>query len=152
MLAVNEETGDVAPKPVTDLIRPGPKPLYALTALDIDGETETFHATNDHPWKVKGKGWVETTDLKTDDRIDTGTGADLILTSLTLTARIEPSYNLTVADWHTFMVGEDGAVVHNACPDPFIAAIPPGYKLDRSKTLSWTECVSKGFEADLPRH
>jgi hypothetical protein len=61
---------------------------------------------------------VETLNLKEGDRIDTGSGADMVVTSLTLTSRIEPTYNLTVADWHTFMVGEDQAVVHNAC-NPF---------------------------------
>ncbi len=59
---------------------------------------------------------METIDLKEGDRIDTGSGADLVVTSLTLTERVEHTYNLTVADWHTFMVGEDKAVVHNACP------------------------------------
>jgi len=58
---------------------------------------------------------VETLDLTPGDRIDTGSGADMIVTSLTLTDRIEPTYNLTVAEFHTFMVGEDRAVVHNAC-------------------------------------
>ncbi len=55
---------EIAPKPVTDLIRPEPKPLYALQALDEGGEAGTFHATDDHPWKVEGKGWVETADLR----------------------------------------------------------------------------------------
>jgi RHS repeat-associated protein len=115
VLAVNEQTGEIAPKPVTDLIRPEPKPLYALHLLDAGGEAETFHATDDHPWKVEGKGWVETVNLKPQDRIDTGSGADMVVTSLEQTGRIEHTYNLTVADWHTFMVGEDQAVVHNAC-------------------------------------
>ena len=114
VLAVNEATGEIAPKPVTDLIRPEPKPLYKLNTLDVGGEAETFHATNDHPWKVEGKGWVETVDLKPGDRIDTGSGQDLVITSLALTDRVERTYNVTVADWHTFMVGEDQAVVHNA--------------------------------------
>jgi hypothetical protein len=114
VLAKNEETGEIAPKAVTALIRPGPKPLYKLETRDAGGETETFHATDDHPWKVEGKGWVETLGLKPGDRIDTGTGDDLVVLSLTATGRIARTYNLSVADWHTFMVGEDQAVVHNA--------------------------------------
>lgn len=47
---------------------------------------------------------------------DTGSGDNLVVLSLTATGRIAPIYNLSVADWHTFMVGEDRAVVHNACP------------------------------------
>jgi hypothetical protein len=129
VLAVNEVTGDVAPKRVTDLIRPDPKPLYALHVLDSGGEAERFHATDDHPWKVEGKGWTQTIDLKPGDRVDTSSGADLVVTSLELTKRTEKTYNLTVADWHTFMIGEDMAVVHNACPPSGVPSswlsIPP---------------------------
>ena len=113
VLAQNPETGEVAAKPVTDLIRPEPKPLYALALTDAGGEAETFHATDDHPWRVEGKGWVETLALQPGDRIDTGSGADMTVASLARTDRIERTYNLTVADWHTFLIGEDGAVVHN---------------------------------------
>ena len=115
VLSVDEVTGEIAPHRVTDLIRPEPKPLYALRLLDASGEAETFHATDDHPWRVYGKGWVETADLEPGNRIITGSGTDMVVTSLTLTGRIEKTYNLTVANWHTFMVGEDQAVVHNAC-------------------------------------
>lgn len=117
VLAVNQTTRAIASKPVTAIIRPNPKPLYRLVALDAEGETETFHATDDHPWKVANQGWVKTGDLKAGDRLETGTGASLTVMSLTFTKRVEPTYNLTVAGWHTFMVGDDGAVVHNACSD-----------------------------------
>jgi RHS repeat-associated protein len=118
VLAKNEETGEIAPKPVTELIQPSPKALYAVKVLDAGGKTRTFHATDDQPWKVHSRGWVETPSLMAGDRIVTGSGADLIVTSLILTDRIEPTYSLTVADWHTFMIGEGAAVVHNAC-NPF---------------------------------
>jgi hypothetical protein len=118
VMAFNEETGEIAPHRVTDLIRPDPKPLFALQARDAGGDIETFHATDDHPWRVHGRGWVETENLRVGDRIDTATEDDLVVTSLTLTQRIEPTYNLTVDDWHTFLVGEDQAVVHNANCSP----------------------------------
>lgn len=116
VMSLNEASGEIQAKTVTDLIRPASKPLYALSVADAGGETEKFHATDDHPWKVDGRGWVETVNLKAGDRIVTGSGAQLTVFSLSLTERVEPTYNLTVADWHTFMVGEAGAVVHNACP------------------------------------
>ena len=118
VLSKNEVTGEVAAKPVGVLIRSDPKPLYALSLLDAGGEAELFHATDDHPWKVEGKGWVETVDLRQGDLIDTGSGADMRMTALMLTDRVEHTYNLEVADRHTFLVGEAGAVVHNStrCP------------------------------------
>jgi hypothetical protein len=116
VLAQNETTGEIAAKPITDLIRPEPKPLYLLALRDASGETETFLATDDHPWRVEGNGWVETADLNKGDRIDTASGEDMVVLSVSLTQRVEQTFNLTVADWHTFLVGEDRAVVHNvAC-------------------------------------
>lgn len=61
------------------------------------------------------KGWIETINLTAGDRIDTASGADMVVTALELTKRVEQTLNLTVADWHTFQVGEDRVVVHNAC-------------------------------------
>ncbi|HVQ09342.1 MAG TPA: RHS repeat-associated core domain-containing protein [Allosphingosinicella sp.] len=118
VLAMNAETGEIAPRPVTALIRPEAKPLYALSVRDIGAETEIFHATDDHPWRVQDRGWVETADLRPGDRIDTAGADDLVVTSLHRSTRVERTYNLTVADWHTFLIGEDRAVVHNACPSP----------------------------------
>jgi RHS repeat-associated protein len=115
VLAQNEQSGEIAPKRVTQLIRPQPKPLYKVQLRDASGEIETFHATDDHPWMVEGKGWVETINLKHEDRIDTASGEDMVLLSMEQTQRVEQTYNITVADWHTFLVGEDQAVVHNAC-------------------------------------
>jgi hypothetical protein len=116
VLSKNEVTGEIAPKPVRDLIRPAPKPLYQLKLRDASGEVETFHATDDHPWKVEGKGWVETVNLRSEDRIDTASGADMVLLSVKLTKRVEHTYNLTIADWQTFLVGDDQVVVHNCKP------------------------------------
>lgn len=113
VIAIDDATGRVAPKKVTELIRPAPKPLYELRALDGGGETELFRATDDHPWKVEGRGWVETKNLHAGDRIATASGKPLAVTSLALTQTVAHTYNLTVEDWHTFLVGNDQALVHN---------------------------------------
>lgn len=118
VLAMNEETGEVAPKRVTDLIRPEPKPLYALVLRNAAGRTQVLHATDDHPWRVHGRGWVETVALLTGDRVDTASADDLMVVSVQLTPRVERTYNLTVDGWHTFLVGDDMVVVHNVnCRD-----------------------------------
>jgi RHS repeat-associated protein len=119
VLSEDERNGTVAVKRVTDLIRPAPKPVYELTVSDAAGNAETFHATADHRWRVDPQGWTETIDLRVNDRIETDTGADVTVTSMFRTSRIERTYNLVVADWHTFMVGNDHIVVHNGGPcDP----------------------------------
>lgn len=67
---------------------------------------------------MHGRGWVDTIRLWAGDRIDTAGEDDLAVASLIRTDRVEPAYNLTVEGWHTFLVGEAGAVVHNVnCRD-----------------------------------
>src|SRR5204863_2767754 len=90
---------------------------YELVLRDAVGQVEAFRATGDHRWKVDGTGWVETAELKIGDRIETDSKADVTVTSLSLTNRVERTYNLEVAEWHTFIVGHDRVIVHNDC-DP----------------------------------
>jgi RHS repeat-associated protein len=142
VMSQDERTGTVAAKKVTRLIRPNPKPVYELALRDAGGELETFRVTADHRWKVDGEGWIATDELEIGDHIDTESKVDVTVTSVSLTDRIEATYNLEVADWHTFMVGKGHAVVHNGCPKPPKnwrpptnpprlppAAIPEGWKL-----------------------
>lgn len=111
VLAWDPETGETTTQTVTALIRPEPKLIWRLEARDADGEAETFEVTDDHPWYVEGGGWVETQNLLVGHRIETAD--DRGLTILATTDRLEHAYNLEVASPHTFLVGDDGAVVHN---------------------------------------
>jgi RHS repeat-associated protein len=115
VLSKDPKTGRVASKKVTALIRPDPKSVYQLSVRDASGKVELFDATEDHPWSVDKRGWIETAALRIGDRIDTDSNSDVTVTAISPTSRIEPTYNLEVADWHTFMVGKNHVVVHNAC-------------------------------------
>jgi hypothetical protein len=121
LLAYDEATSLTEPKPVTDLIRPAPKPTFLLTLTDGQGETETFEATGDHPWLIAvagaGKRWAETRELAAGALLLAADGETLLLVSVAATGCTGRTYNLTVDDHHTFLVGEDGVIVHNAvCP------------------------------------
>jgi hypothetical protein len=72
-----------------------------------------FEVTNDHPWYVEGEGWVETQALRPGQRIETADDRGLLILDIARTDRVERTYNLEVSGPHTFLVGEDGAVVHN---------------------------------------
>jgi RHS repeat-associated protein len=113
VFAQNERTGEIAAKAVVSLIRPENKALYALSFIGPDGQKGTFSVTDDHPWKVQGKGWVETQHLAPYDHIETASGQDIVVETVHLTERRARTYNLTIADWHTFMVGRNAAIVHN---------------------------------------
>lgn len=113
VLGWHPETGATAPETVTALIRPGPKEIWHLQARDANGEIETFDVTDDHPWFIEGAGWVETQNLRAGQHIETADDRGLLILRVTRTTRVERTYNLTVSGPHTFLVGEDGAVVHN---------------------------------------
>jgi hypothetical protein len=117
VLAWDEETGRVEMRGVTGLIRPDPKLIWRLEARDADQEAEVFYVTDDHPWFAKGMGWVETKDLRVGQALATADKRGIKVLGVAATDRAERTYNLTVDGFHTFLVGEDGAVVHN-CPEP----------------------------------
>src|SRR6185437_2774992 len=114
VFAYDEKTGKIVSEAVTGLIRPEPKATYSLMFKGSHGETDVFRATADHPWfSIKHK-WVHTSELKIGERIETATGQAFILVALTLSGKIEHTYNLEVQGLHTFLVGKDHLIVHNS--------------------------------------
>jgi hypothetical protein len=89
-----------------------------LTFKGERGETDVFRATADHPWFTVDQRWVQTSDLKLGDKIETATGEAFRLVGDVLSGRIEKTYNLEVNGLHTFLVGRDHLVVHNSCLTP----------------------------------
>jgi hypothetical protein len=121
VLAYAETTGKIEPKPVTALIRPLPKALLDVEIAGAGGQVTRVAATADHPWLVeRGEGetvWVETIELKPGDRLVTADGRGAVFRSAALRKGLTQTYNLEVADHHTFLVGTDSVVVHNAACD-----------------------------------
>ncbi|MDE1461737.1 RHS repeat-associated core domain-containing protein [Spartinivicinus poritis] len=107
------ETGEVALKPITDRILTEGKPLYTLVLKNTEGEEETIEVTDNHPFWVIGKGWVDSAKLESGMQIEAFKGKSLEVVSLTEAGRTEDTYNLTVADFHTYYAGEQQAFVHN---------------------------------------
>jgi RHS repeat-associated protein len=114
VMAWDEKSGRVEMRAVTHLIRPDPKLVWRLEARDADGELEVFFATDDHPWLIQGLGWVETKSLRAGQVLTTADGRGMAVVEVAPTDRVERTYNLSVAGFQTFLLGEDGAVVHNA--------------------------------------
>ncbi len=113
VLAYDEQAQKVVAKPVVALIRPAPQATFEVGLADAAHRIENFRASANHPWLLANGQWEHTQDLKPGEHIKTATGIDLIVTSLKATGRIEQTYNLTVADLHTYLVGANHAVVHN---------------------------------------
>ena len=113
--AYDEKTGAIALKPVTDLIRRHEREIWEIAFSGEGGKSELFETTDDHPWWVPGQGWKTTDELTLGMEVMTKDGRKMVVASLVHTDRKDATYNLTVADFETYFVGENGILVHN-CP------------------------------------
>jgi RHS repeat-associated protein len=113
VLASDPSTGEVAPKEVIHLVRPGSREIYEVRTRSDDGAMATFNATADHPWLLEGQAWRNTADLRAGMRLASANGTGIVIEAIANTGRQEVVYNLTVAGWHTFLVGTDRLIVHN---------------------------------------
>lgn len=119
VLSRDETTGDTAYKPVTELIRRPDREIYVLSveAQLPDGSTRIskFETTDDHPWRTADGAWVETSQLEPHHQIVNAYGRDGKVVSVRRTEQLTLTYNLEVAEYHTYFVGEDRLWVHNDC-------------------------------------
>ncbi|UTW58744.1 hypothetical protein KFE96_00105 [Kordiimonas sp. SCSIO 12603] len=109
----NPETGEQELKEVTDFIPRHERVIWELTVQNAAGETETFETTDEHPWWVDGQGWKRTDELTFGMRVEDEEQNVLVITSVHNTNRKDGTYNLTVADFHTYFVGNLSVLVHN---------------------------------------
>jgi len=79
---------------------------------------QVIRTTLEHPFWADGKGWTPAGSLKQGDRIATLSGEWVTVEELYDTGEWEPVYNLRVADWHTYFVGDEAwgwsAWAHNS--------------------------------------
>ena len=117
VLARNPETGETALKSVTDLIRLNERQIWEVSLSGNEGASEFFETTDDHPWWVvdqTGQGsWKDTAELSAGMIVTTADYQTMIITNVLETERIDATYNLTVADFETYFVGENKVLVHN---------------------------------------
>ena len=110
--AWNEETGDVALKPVVETYI---NECDELIHLSLNGETIT--CTPNHPFYVPQKGWTEAVQLRTGDILVLLNGEYVVLEKVQHELLEAPVtvYNFQVEDYHTYFVGESSVRVHNDC-------------------------------------
>ena len=106
------ETGELALKEVLEVfVREHDGLLHIETERSV-----IIDATTSHPFYVIGKGWTAAGDLIIGDAFYALSDDVGVVTDLTLEKLDEPIlvYNLDVADFDTYFVG-DGVLVHNKC-------------------------------------
>ncbi len=108
--AYNVETGETELKEVLTVYVHDQTEILHLhtTAGDID-------TTTNHPFYVLGRGWVAAGDLAEGDEVYLIDGSTAFITGAELEKLAEPIkvYNLEVADFNTYFVGDEAVLVHN---------------------------------------
>jgi hypothetical protein len=94
-----------------------------LHVLVTDDEIK---CTQEHPFAVKGKGWVAARDLQPGDELITSSGKECVVikTWLEILDKPERTYNIEVEGAHNYCVGNSGILVHNVC----VAGPEDGYQ------------------------
>ncbi|HUY56151.1 MAG TPA: polymorphic toxin-type HINT domain-containing protein [Candidatus Nanopelagicaceae bacterium] len=116
ILSENPTSGKVEPERIQAVIDDGVKPLIALDLSD----GSTLRVTASHAFWVdggsglRGAGWLEAGQLQPGDHLRTVRGAEVMVLRVRWNVGNAEVYTLTVATDHTFFVGSDGVLVHNA--------------------------------------
>jgi hypothetical protein len=86
--------------------------------LDRDGDGDvdaTIQATDCHPFWTEQAGWVRAGELELGDILRNQNGNPIVVEALDQVPRVCRTWNLTVEEWHTYFVEDDGVSVltHN---------------------------------------
>ena len=125
VLAEDPGTGKVEAEPVLAVIDDGIKPLLQLALSD----GSSLRVTANHPFYADGgpgiaaPGWVLADALRVGDRLRSERGADLTVTGVRYHVGTAHVYTLTVANDHTFFVGDGVPVLVHNCDGN--APLPP---------------------------
>jgi len=124
VLSQEVETGELAYKPV---LKTTVRPPVPLLSLQIG--TRTVGVTGGHPFWVSGKGWTKARDIAPGTVLHDVHGT----TSARIVGKADPqkTYNLIVADFHTYFVGEVKALSHDNTPIEPTDVLVPGLKRRR---------------------
>lgn len=119
VLAQHPETGELAYRPV---LRTTVRPPGRLVKLDAGGVT--YRTSGGHPFWVVGEGWVRARQLQAGRKIY-GLGGAVAVEQVENSDQSEPTYNLIVADFHSYFVGPSRIFSHdNTVRHPTGMAVP----------------------------
>jgi hypothetical protein len=121
--AWNEHTREYSTQEIEEVHVIENRLIIKVTVVDTDGnQADEIFTTSDHPFFVEGKGWVKVDALEAGDQFisanDDASGA-LFVKSITQEGYAATAYNLTVANAHTFFVGDHSVWVHNQSSHDF---------------------------------
>ena len=83
--------------------------------VQISIQDEVICTTMNHPFYVKGQGFVSAGKLSIGDEIMNVSGGSYPVECVEFEEKQETVYNFQVEDYHTYYVGEGSVLVHNDC-------------------------------------
>ncbi len=119
VLSKNIETGELDYKVV---LHTTVREAFPVTKFVVGDET--IQATEGHHFWVSGRGWTKTRELAAEQPLHTAIGA--VRVASTEPAESAPTYNLVVADFHTYFVGKSGILSHDVLPPKPTNKVVPG--------------------------
>jgi hypothetical protein len=119
VLSQNVDTGELGYKPV--LVRTV-RPPTSILKIACDGEV--LNTTKGHPFWVAGTGWRMAKELD-DGAVLSGLHGASKVRSIEPAGEAE-AYNLVVAEFNTYFVGDSGILVHDNTPRRPTQAVLPG--------------------------
>jgi hypothetical protein len=118
VLTQHPSTGELTYKPV---LRTTIRPPGELIAIEAIGDS--FVASGGHKFWVSGEGWVRARDLQSGMELHTARGT-LRISSVGTAPRAQ-TFNMVVADFHTYFVGESMTLSHdNTISEPTNVLVP----------------------------
>ncbi len=111
VISTNPETGETTEKRVVETyVRKTMTLVHLMVGKGI------LHTTVDHPFYVKGRGFLAAAKLIVGDILLDSHGGELQVENMEVELQKEPItvYNFQVEDFHTYHVGRYGVLVHNA--------------------------------------
>jgi RHS repeat-associated protein len=123
VMSRDEKTGQTAPKPIEQVIPAHPRPIWSVEVRYGSDKHETYQTTADHPWRSHDHRWLASAELTAGQLLETEHGTATVVKSLA-TGHSNLTYNLTIADFHTYFVGHAETWVHNSCEQPHKANSP----------------------------
>lgn len=139
VLAKDDETGEMAYKEVEWLFQRDVEETYNIT---VGGEVIT--TTDEHPFWIVGKGWVESKSLVVGDVLTTSDGKELAIDKIEVKKEHKTVYNFKVKDFHTYFVSNLGIWTHNSCGFKTGDKTPGGLEFTTHGALRANE---RGFNA-----
>ena len=112
IMAADPDTFEISDKTVLETYV---RQVDKLVHIIINGEE--IVTTDNHPFYVQGRGFIEAGNLLVGDKLVSVNGEDLIIEDYHIELTDDPVlvYNFQVEDFHTYYVGDCCVWVHNDC-------------------------------------